>query len=96
MIKIVVYRVGQLPVVEEIEKGLTPMQNIVGGYIEGIPLDGTLILYCNEDGRLHGLPHNRYAIGHDICGDFFVGAVDQKGESVSLTDEEVQQVIADV
>lgn len=67
-VKVIVVRVGRLPVEEEIapdERGghLAGMQAIVGGYIEcvhlGDPACPGLELWCNEDGMGIGLPHNR-------------------------------------
>lgn len=41
----------------EIEKGIRPLQGLVGGYIELVPIDDArLTLYCNESGKLEGLP----------------------------------------
>jgi hypothetical protein len=50
MIKVLVCRIGQAPVVEEIDSGLEAMQKIVGGYIENLRLEDGVDLWCNEEG----------------------------------------------
>lgn len=42
---------------------LCRLQRIVGGYIEAVPLwedymGDACVVYCNEEGKLHGLPIN--------------------------------------
>lgn len=55
------------------------MQGYVGGCIEAITLDNNFIMWCNEEGKLNGLPLNATAtrIFHDIFGpqDVIVGDV---------------------
>jgi len=58
-IRVLVLRVGQAPVIEEIDTGLDAMQKIVGGYVECLVLDRHVDLWCNEDGSAMGLPLNR-------------------------------------
>lgn len=53
------------------------MQELVGGYIEAIPLTEKLSLVCNEEGKMQGLKPNRILIvdGKEIdviCGNFFI------------------------
>lgn len=67
----------------------------VGGYIEGVPLEG-VTAYINEEGKLNGLSLNRIAtiIAHEdqaimptdyIVGDMIVfGPLDDEGEVTSL------------
>lgn len=64
-------------------EGLEAYQAIVGGYIEMVSLTLTLAgekcdvaLFCNEEGKLSGLPLNRRATEMArIPGDFLVGDV---------------------
>lgn len=57
---------------------LEALQKAVGGYIEYVPCDGPLgFMYCNEEGKLMGLPPNPKATRmidfHDIiAGDVVV------------------------
>ena len=47
------------PEVKEIEDSLRTMQNIVGGYIQTVHLDDSVVLVCNEEGKFMNLPPNR-------------------------------------
>lgn len=47
------------PEVREIDDSLKVMQNIVGGYIQPIHLDDSVVLVCNEEGKLMDMPANR-------------------------------------
>lgn len=79
------------PFVSEIEDSLKAMQGIVGGCIEAVYLEDGICLFCNEEGKIDGLPLNR-SIGSDIiCGTFFICGQDDEGDSISLTDEQIKQ-----
>jgi len=79
------------PYVAEIEEGLKPMQEIVGGSIEMVDLDDNTSLVCNEEGKIRGLEGNR-RIGRDIiAGTFFLCGFNEDGESISLTDEQISK-----
>lgn len=75
----------------EIGRGLEPMQKLVGGYIESVPLSRNVNIFCNEEGRLQGLPRNRWvASAQDyLCGTFFVSRHNEDGETVDLTPGDV-------
>ncbi len=49
---------------------LKNLQSIVGGYIQCVPASDDMVIICNEEGRLIGLPNNAR-----ICGIDFVGTV---------------------
>lgn len=97
-IKVVVVEPGNpTPYVKEIPNELDAMQEIVGGHIEFIEHEG-FDLFCNEEGKINGLPLNRplYYEGqlYDIiAGTFFLSKPNEKGEQRSLTDEECQRAI---
>lgn len=62
---------GKEPRVEPLfDNTLEAFQKAVGGYIETVTMAEDLVLICNEEGRLQGLPYNA-----TICGVSFVGAV---------------------
>jgi len=98
-IKVVVCRVDQEPVVEEIDRDLESMQKIVGGYIEQIRAmmpdiqggrSNRLVIICNEEGRLKKLKPNRFG----LLGDFFVcGAAGSDGEYQSVPESEIQRLL---
>lgn len=60
------------PLIYHIEPDLAAMQRTVGGYIETVTLPGGLVLVCDEEARLKGLPPNRIIDGIAICGPFFI------------------------
>ena len=90
MIKIVVVEPNKSPYVTEIENELHALQNIVDGYIETIPARSDIILVCNEEGKLIGLPYNRTIHGEPIVGTFFLTTSNEECDFISLTDEQVE------
>lgn len=96
MIKVVVYEPQKEPYVKEIENGLKPMQDLVGGYIEIFPWDG-LDVVVNEEGKLQALTPNRVVASPDgtkvldiLVGTFFITKHDEEGDSISLNDEDIE------
>ena len=85
------------PYVKEIDGSLERMRAIVGGYIQAVePFeDPNVLLVCNEDGKILGLPENRFLRDKDgrpydiVRGTFFLAQ--SSGESFcSLTDKQIQ------
>ena len=70
-------KVGEKGEFRDIENELKPMQDLVAGNIEVVPIQNDLVLICNEEAKLHGLKKNRWANGETIRGDFFFCGVDQ-------------------
>lgn len=54
----------------EIENELKPLQEAVGGYLESVTLCEDLVILCDEEGLLKGLPYNC-----EICGAMFLGPI---------------------
>lgn len=92
MPRILLFPVGKDPEVVTIPAGLKPMQDIVGGYIEQLTLAQGVGLIFNEEGRLMGLPANRFVKElHDaIRGPMFISRYDKEGNTVDITDEDVK------
>ena len=94
--KIVRVDPGKSAVLAEIDGSLKSMQAVVRGLIEIVPMyDDDVVLVCNEEGKLLGLPPNRpvFLPGEDepydvICGTFLLCRVNEDGDMLSLTDEE--------
>ena len=65
--KVLIVEQGKKPYVKDIENNLESMQKIVGGYIETIyPFDDeNVVLVCNEEGKMNGLPLNRAIYGEN-------------------------------
>lgn len=73
-----------------IPKGLKPLQQAVGGYIEcTYPFDDNAFVIGNEEAKLIGLEGNR-RIGKSIyAGTILIAADDGYGDTTDLTDEQV-------
>ena len=95
-LRVLVFPVGKPGEVQEIDPGLDSMQRMVGkGYIQMVPYAHNTTLVCNEEGKLNGQQPNRPAWGGAdvIFGPFFfVGPADDEGDSMSLTDEQIQKL----
>ena len=89
------------PRVVTIPHTLEEMQKLVGGYIESIQpfTDGEVALIANEEGKLQGLPLNRFIFWKDstepfdiIAGTFFlVGAPFGSEEFESLPEDKIEK-----
>lgn len=62
---------GCAPELIEVENTLKALQDEVGGYIETVSIADVVII-CNEEGRLCGLPHNCRFVGVDFVGTILV------------------------
>ena len=105
LIKVLVFRVGQEPVVEEIDASLEAKQKLVGGYIECVNIGSfsrfggkdNVDLWCNEDGKNTGLPFNlRLPVDpmfpdDIIAGDFFLASVTSGGNTKSLSQKMIEK-----
>lgn len=78
-IMVVIKEVDKPPRLEPLfDNTLESFQKAVGGYIETVTIAPDVVLICNEEGRIIGLPHNGEFFGVDFCGT--VLAVGVKGE----------------
>jgi Domain of unknown function (DUF3846) len=90
----------QLP--EDGNAELAVLQQAVGGYIELVPNPHGVTVYCNEEGKLEGLPPNHRATKlfgewlqpwDIIAGDVIVcGPPDEEGENTSLDRSWIKQL----
>lgn len=93
LLRILKVEPGEVPFEKEIENELHTIQDEVGGgSFQIVYLDHDILLCCNEEGKLNGMPPNRW-LGEDdiICGPFFLVGDDGEGDFVSLTDEQVAE-----
>lgn len=98
--KILKLEPNEAPVEVEIEGSLASMQSVVGGRIQAVfPFPEEVVLICNEEGKLMGLPYNR-ALRHEetdeaydiICGTCFLcGAPADCDNFTDLTPEQMQK-----
>lgn len=64
----VIKKPGEAPYVDHIENELAVFQELVGGYIETVTIASDLVVICNEEGRLMGLPFNVDVANIGFCG----------------------------
>lgn len=87
-IKAVIKRADGVPVSTNISNTLKNLQRTVGGYIETFTIPsgtGTMVVICNEEGRLRGLPYNCTIFGREFVGDIIVTGADlETGEFIDL------------
>lgn len=88
--KVIYFEVGKKARTLEVEDRLEEYQKLVGGYIEVFPLTDGLLLICNEEGKLRGLPFNRVMKGERIVGDFFLCRADEE-DFASVTDSDIEK-----
>lgn len=62
---------GCEPELIDIDNTLKALQQEVGGYIETVSIADVVII-CNEEGRLCGLPYNCRFVGVDFVGTILV------------------------
>jgi hypothetical protein len=92
----------RLEITSDERKELRILQELVGGFLELVPYEGDACIFCNEEGKLQGLPKNRRA-QHVVSppGDYLVGNIvvlgpeDDDGETTSLSEEEVDALLHD-
>ena len=97
--KILVIEPEKCPVEREISGSLEEMQKLVGGYIQVIyPFEDEVVLVCNDEGKLQGLPLNRALRDSEgkiydvISGTFFLCAAPADSDSFqSLTEEQLTE-----
>lgn len=87
--KAIIKEVGKSPRVEEIENDLETLQSLVGGYIEVVGMEENILLICNEEGKINGLPPN-FSTGYDtIAGTAVFVAHDGKEDFAGLSDTQM-------
>ena len=86
------------PELREIDSSLKSMQEIVGGLIQPVYLADSVILVCNDEGKMMNLPANRALRDeagrmYDIVfGTFFLcGAPADSDHFTSLTPEQIKR-----
>jgi len=95
--KVIKKKVGEDPVVLDVEVTYEFMNESVGGFIEVVPIGPNGVdVVCNEEGMFSGpgggpLPQNAAGFLGDIL---IVGHDNESGDPRSLTDEEVRKGLA--
>lgn len=95
--KVVKILPGEEPEAVEITGTLESMQAVVGGFVEHVSLTQTLDIWVNEEGLLLQLPYNRTLatpFGEiPLFGTILVTSHDEQGETIGLTDGQVNFVL---
>jgi hypothetical protein len=92
---------GEVVAIDITADSLEYLQTAVGGWVQAIDIATDMTMWCNEEGKLIGLPHNPYAQfmwdkafgAHTdyIVGDVVLtGGTDSEGYTLGLTDEQMQ------
>ena len=96
-IKVLVVEPMEKPYVKEMDNSLEAMQAIVGGFIETVyPFEDPVVLVCNDEGKLDGLPFNRALKDDDgetydiIQGNFFIAGLGEE-DFDSLPDDMIEK-----
>ena len=95
--KIVVVEPQKPAYTKEIESGLESLQREVGGLIEALcPFADEVALVCNDEGKLHNLPPNRFLYDEEsgdavdiIAGTFLVVGLTEDNFG-SLTEKQIE------
>ena len=96
--KVILFPVNEDPRLIEIESDFKSMQAVVGGLIEMVEVAEGLDVVINEESKINGmLPNRIWMVDGELAdiffGDFFVCSVNDDGESIGLTDEEVSKTL---
>ena len=96
--RVLVVEPERRPELKEINGSLESMQEIVGGLIQPIYLDNSVVLICNDEGKLMNLSANRGLRNKDgqiydiVCGTFLLcSAPADSDHFTSLTPEQIER-----
>lgn len=95
-IKVIIAEPKKEPYVKEIYNTLSAKQKLVGGYIQSVPSffddKDSYDFIVNEEGKLDGLPLNRYIYDKKdiVAGNLILAKVDiEKGDYITILDYEI-------
>ena len=91
--KVVIKKVGCLPELVEIDNTLKALQKAVDGYIEAVTVASDMVIICNEEGVIRGLPYNCTLLGHHFFGKIlFVGVDGEEFADVPVPLEDINRM----
>ena len=92
----VIYKApGCAPEPRDIPNTLEDLQATVGGYIETVTIASDAVIICNEEGRLHGLPHNCRVFGVDEVTEVITeGSMPEDPPELPAEDEDEPEPVA--
>ncbi len=89
----IIKEVGKAPVIRDIDNTLDALKTLVGGYIEVVTMEDNILLICNEEGKMQGLPPN-FSMGYDvIVGTAVFVSYDGKEDFTSLNDWQIEYLM---
>ena len=74
-IKILMKKPGEQATVVEPANDLAALQHLVGGYIETVTIAKDMVVICNEEGRMLGLPYNTKISNVEFVGTILLAGV---------------------
>lgn len=91
--RVLIKEVGKAPVIKDIENTLDALKSLVGGYIEVVTMEDNILLICNEEGKMQGLPPN-FSMGYDvIVGTAVFVSFDGKEDFTDLNDWQIEYLL---
>lgn len=92
-------KVGEQIKEDTMKINLANMKEFVGGYIECVRVTDKVDMWLNEEGKLDNLAINVLLISNGkmydtVHGDIFFASHDNEGNSVSLTDDDKNEIIS--
>lgn len=89
----IIKEVGKAPVIRDIDNTLDALKTLVGGYIEVVTMEDNILLICNEEGKMQGLPPN-FSMGYDvIVGTAVFVSFDGKEDFTGLNDWQIEYLM---
>ena len=92
-LRVIVLRPQQPPVVEEIAEGLPGLYSICGEPVDARRIGPRYDIWFNDLGRLNNMLANRQVAHHEIYGPFLIARNTEEGDTVSLTDADIEQLL---
>ncbi len=92
-IRVLIKEPGKAAEMRTIENTLESLQKIVGGYIETVTMFADLVVICNEEGRIYGLPFNCEFCNVDFCGPIvFVGVDGEEFDDFPVSEDAFRRI----
>lgn len=91
MLHVMIKEPGKVPEFRNVPDELKAFQDLVGGYIETVTIATDLLIVCNEECRILGMPYNCTVGGYDFFGPIvIVGFSGDEFTDLPLSDYEMK------
>lgn len=92
--KVIIKKPYKKPIYCDIPNELDALQEIVHGYVEAVAVSPDLVVLCNEEGRIDGMPHCWEVGGIDFCGPVILcGVAGPEFADVPFSKELIDQLL---